>query len=148
MIIRVFEGRLRPGSEHDFMAGERELLSRTDIDGLLGVSIGRRLAGGAMHVITLTIWRDVEALERFAAPTRCQPVFLSGSEDLVETWSLTHYDAVDTPEGDGLLADADVPTPTRACPDASAPPTARLSGRPAPSAGSEARSTSRRGRSA
>ena len=109
MIIRVFEGRLRPGSEHDFMAGERGLLARTDIDGLLGATIGRRLSGGAMHVITLTVWRDAEALERFATSDTSQPVFVSGSQDLVETWSLAHYDAVDTPEGEEALLVPDAP---------------------------------------
>jgi hypothetical protein len=103
MIIRVFEGRLRPGREHDFMAGERELLGRTDIDGLLGVSIGRRLSGGAMHVITLTVWRDLAAIEAFTGPGAGRPVFLSGSEEMVETWSLHHYDAVETPEERDLV---------------------------------------------
>jgi hypothetical protein len=98
MIIRVFEARLRPGREHDFMAGERELLGRTDIDGLLGVSIGRRLAGGAMHVITLTVWRDLAAIETFANRDTARPVFISGSEEMVETWTLHHYDAVETAE--------------------------------------------------
>jgi heme-degrading monooxygenase HmoA len=111
MIIRVFEGRLNPGREHEFMAGERELLGRTDIDGLLGVSIGRRLAGGAMHVITLTVWRDLEAIEAFSGTDVEQPVFLTGGEEMVETWSLHHYDAVETPEE----ADLAVPsTPTTA----------------------------------
>jgi len=80
------------------MAGERELLGRTDIEGLLGVSIGRRLAGGAMNVITLTVWRDLAAIERFAERPGAQPVFLSGSEEMVETWTLHHYDAVDIPD--------------------------------------------------
>jgi heme-degrading monooxygenase HmoA len=100
MIIRVFEGRLKPGREHEFMAGERELLSLTDVDGLLGVSIGRRLAGGAVHVITLTMWRDLAAIEQFARRDTARPVFLSGSEDLVDTWALHHYDAVDSPDTD------------------------------------------------
>ena len=99
MIIRVFEARLKPGREHEFMAGERELLARTDIDGLLGVSIGRRLTRGGMHVITLTVWRDLAAIERFAHASPERPVFLSGSEDLVELWNLNHYDAIDAPEG-------------------------------------------------
>src|SRR4051794_9335796 len=95
MILRVFEGRLKPGREHEFMAGERELLARTDIDGLLGVSIGRRLTQAGMHVITITVWTDLGAIERFAHRNALQPVFLSGSEDLVEGWSLAHYDGVD-----------------------------------------------------
>jgi heme-degrading monooxygenase HmoA len=111
MIIRVFEARLNPGREHDFMAGERELLGRTDIDGLLGISIGRRLAGGAMHVITLTVWRDLEAIEAFSGPDAGRPVFLTGSEEMVETWSLHHYDAVETPEEADLVAPT---TPTTA----------------------------------
>lgn len=111
MIIRVFEGRLKPGCEHDFMAGERELLGRKDVDGLLGASIGRRLAGGAMHVITLTTWRDLAAIERFAHRDPTRPVFLTGSEDMVESWTLDHYDAVDTPDAAGV---ADPPTPTPA----------------------------------
>jgi hypothetical protein len=102
MIIRVFEGRLRAGREHDFIAGERELLSRRDVDGLLGVTIGRRLAGGAMYVITLTTWSDQAALDRFARRDARQPVFLSGSEDLVDAWSLHHYDAAETPGEDAL----------------------------------------------
>jgi hypothetical protein len=65
MIIRVFKARLKPGSEHEFLAGERELLGRTDVDGLLGVSIGRR------------------------------PVFLKGASDLVEWYTLEHFDGAD-----------------------------------------------------
>lgn len=94
MIIRVFEGRLRTGREHAFMAGERELLGRRDVDGLLGVTIGRRLAGGHLHVVTLTVWTDRAAIERFAQRDVDRPVFLTGSEDLVETWSVAHYDAM------------------------------------------------------
>ncbi len=100
MIIRVFEARLRPGGEYDFMAGERELLTRKDVDGLLGASIGRRITGAQVHVITLTVWRDREAIERFVSGRSDveQPVYRPGSEALVETWTLTHYDAVDVPE--------------------------------------------------
>jgi heme-degrading monooxygenase HmoA len=98
MIIRVFEARLKPGREHDFMAGERELLGRTDIDGLLGVSIGRRLSGGAMHVITLTVWRDLAAIAAFSGSPSSDPVFLNGSDEMVESWSLHHYEGVDASE--------------------------------------------------
>jgi hypothetical protein len=110
MIIRVFEGRLRSGREHEFMAGERELLTRTDIDGLLGVSIGRRLAGGAMHVITLTVWRDLAAIEAFAGPQGATPVWITGSQEMIESWSLHHYDAVDAPES-AAVGEAGTPTP-------------------------------------
>src|SRR4051794_28918342 len=92
VIIRLFEGRLRTGHEHDFMAGERDLLARTDIDGLEGVSIGRRLAGGQMHVITLTIWRDRDALERFTHAAVDRPVFTGGSQEFVESWRLEHFE--------------------------------------------------------
>lgn len=101
MIIRVFEGTLKPGREQDFMAGERDLLTRRDIDGLVGVSIGRRLAGGATHVITLTVWRDQDALERFAHSGDDRPVFISGGEELVERWTLRHFEAVDPPATTG-----------------------------------------------
>jgi len=108
VIIRVFEARLKPGHEHDFMAGERELLGRTDIEGLLGVSIGRRLTRGGMHVITLTIWRELADVARFAhADDAASPVFLRGSEDLVESWRLEHYDAVDALDGADRVATAD-----------------------------------------
>jgi heme-degrading monooxygenase HmoA len=98
MIIRVFQGRLKPGSEQEFMAGERELLGRTEVDGLIRVSIGRRLTGGQMNVITLSVWQDRESIERFAQREVDRPVFLMGSEDLVESWSLDHYEAMDSPE--------------------------------------------------
>jgi hypothetical protein len=111
MIIRVFEGRLKPGREHDFMAGERELLRRTDVDGLVGVSIGRRLTGGQMHVITLSVWRDRGSIERFAQRDVDRPVFLTGSEDLVDSWSLVHYDAMDTPGAGAAAGRSDVASP-------------------------------------
>ena len=94
----MFEGRLKPGREQEFMARERELLTRTDVDGLLGVSIGRRLAAGAMQVMTLTVWRDQAAIEQFAALGIERPVFLTGADELVDSWRLNHYDAVDVPE--------------------------------------------------
>jgi hypothetical protein len=83
------------------MAGERNLLRRTDVDGLLGVSIGRRLSGGQMNVITLSVWQDRESIERFAQRDVDRPVFLTGSEELVESWSLEHYEALDSPEAMG-----------------------------------------------
>ena len=98
MILRVFEGRLKPSSEQEFMVGERELLTRRDIDGLLGMSIGRRLAGSATHVITISLWRDREAIERFAHDGIDKPVFLADREALVETWSLRHFDSAEAPE--------------------------------------------------
>jgi heme-degrading monooxygenase HmoA len=98
MIIRVFEGRLKAGGEQEFMAGERTLLLRTDVEGLIGVSIGRRLSGGQMNVITLSVWQDRESIERFAQSDVDRPVFLTGSQDLVESWSLDHYEAMDSPE--------------------------------------------------
>jgi heme-degrading monooxygenase HmoA len=97
MIIRVFEGRLKPGSEQDFMAGERELLRRTDIDGLISASVGRRLVGGSStHVITLSIWRDEAALRNFTDDIS-RPVFLSGHEGNVESWTVRHFDEMDAP---------------------------------------------------
>ncbi len=97
MILRVFEGRLRPGTEQEFMVGERELLTRLDIDGLMGMSIGRRLAGRTTQVITVSLWRDRESIERFAHQDVDQPVFMAGRRELVETWSLRHFDSLETP---------------------------------------------------
>jgi hypothetical protein len=95
VIIRVFRARLRPGAEQEFMLGERELLARTDVDGLLGASIGRRLDGSQLEVVTLTVWRDRAALERFAEADIAGPVFRDGADLLVESWTLDHYDAAD-----------------------------------------------------
>jgi hypothetical protein len=109
LIIRVFEARLKAGSEQDFMAGERELLRRTDIDGLVAASVGRRLVGGRdTHVITLSIWRDEAALRQFTDDTT-RPVYLSGHDEHVETWTIRHFDAVDVPEPLPRLGDEDPP---------------------------------------
>ena len=96
MIIRVFEGRLKPGGEQDYMAGERELLGRTDIPGLTSQSLGRRIGpGGQLHVITITVWADRESLERWVPDAFDTPVYLAGSEDLVESWTLHHFEQVE-----------------------------------------------------
>jgi hypothetical protein len=97
MIIRVFEAQLRAGSEQDFMSGERQLLRRTDIDGLVSASVGRRLvSGGSTHVITLSVWRDEEALLAFTDDIT-RPVFLVGHEGFVESWTIRHFEALDVP---------------------------------------------------
>jgi heme-degrading monooxygenase HmoA len=100
MILRVFEGRLKAGTEQEFMVGERELLTRTDIDGLLALSIGRRLSGDATDVITISVWRDRESIDRFAHREADKPVFMVGGGEVVERWSLRHYDCVEGPEMD------------------------------------------------
>jgi heme-degrading monooxygenase HmoA len=98
MIIRVFEAQLKSGSEQDFMAGERSLLGRTDIDGLLSASVGRRLgSGGTTHVITLSLWRDEAALRNFT-PDWSRPVFIAGHEGFVESWTIRHFEAIDLPD--------------------------------------------------
>jgi hypothetical protein len=100
VIIRVFEAQLRSGSEQDFMAGERSLLGRTDVDGLLSASVGRRLGSdGTTHVVTLSIWRDEAALRRFA-PEWSRPVFLAGHEGFVEAWTIRHFEAGELAEPD------------------------------------------------
>ncbi len=87
------------------MAGERELLRRTDIDGLIRASVGRRLlSGGSTNVITLSVWRDEQAIRNFADDIT-RPVYLSGHEGNVESWTIRHFDALAIPEPARIVDD-------------------------------------------
>ncbi len=97
VIIRVFEGRLRPGTDQEFMAHERTLLRRQDVDGLVHVAIGRRIAGASTDVVTLSVWRDRESFMRFSGGALDDPMFAPGQAELVETWTVRHFDAGDDP---------------------------------------------------
>jgi len=98
MIVRVFRAKVRPGSTADFEAAAREqsipLLRAAG--GLVSWWAGRPL-GETGEFVVVTVWRDLQSLQRFAGPDwQREGVIPAGELPLLEGTVLHHYEVFDS----------------------------------------------------
>jgi hypothetical protein len=63
-------------------------------DGLVHVLMARRLVGTAQEIVLYQEWRDVDAMYAWTGPDIGRPRLLQGAEELVESLTITHYEAL------------------------------------------------------
>lgn len=61
-------------------------------EGLLGYFAGRPLS--EHEFVMISLWRDPEAVERFAGPDPTQAVIPDEEVAVIEHWSVEHYEAI------------------------------------------------------
>ncbi len=94
MIVRVFRATVRSGSADDFEEVVRSIsLTRLrDAPGLVSWVAGRPL-GAAGEFCVLTVWEDLDSLQRFAGPDwQRENVLPAEALPLLEETILHHYE--------------------------------------------------------
>ena len=93
MIIRVFTARIREGRVSDFkrMVQEQSVPWLKGSDGMLGYFPGEPLSESSREFVMVTLWRDVEALKKFAGEQWETPVVTEDEAPIVEEMFARHY---------------------------------------------------------
>ena len=105
MILRIFTARIRAGREAEFerMVREQSIPWLEASDGMLGYLPGKPRDEGQSEFVMVTLWKDIESLEKFAGPDWQTPVVTGEETPLVEEMHAVHYthfgEAYATPEG-------------------------------------------------
>jgi heme-degrading monooxygenase HmoA len=98
MIVRVLTARVRPDRAGQFNALLRQQLPLLrQHDGLVYAKLARQVHPDSEEVILFEEWRDSKSLYGWAGPDINKPRLFPGSEKLVESVSVTHYEALDVP---------------------------------------------------
>ncbi len=96
MIVRVFEARLRPGAEPEFLTALRDdIATARDQKGFISIRWGRRVEDGQAHVIVVSEWRDLESVRTWLGPSYLTPHYAPGEEQLVFDARVRHYEGLE-----------------------------------------------------
>ncbi len=103
MIVRVLTATVKAERAATFNALLRQQLPvLRECDGLRYVKLARRLNGATEEIVLFEEWREPRALYAWAGIELDRPRLLPGAEDMVDTLSIAHYEALDiepdTPE--------------------------------------------------
>jgi quinol monooxygenase YgiN len=97
MIMRIFQVVTRPGKEADFAEFFHEtaipLMKRTE--GLVSVLPGQARHDSPREFSFVMVWRDLDALKRFAGEDYRTPHIDPAEEAMVERRDIRHYDLVE-----------------------------------------------------
>ena len=95
MIVRVFRARVQPGRAEEF----REFFRSKALplvrgqDGLVSAEVGWPLEPDADEFLMITVWRDVDALRRFAGEDWQEARILPEEQPLLRETFVHHYEA-------------------------------------------------------
>ncbi len=97
MIIRVFRARIRAGKVAEFkrMVQEQSIPWLASTDGMLGYFAGEPLSEDERGFAMVTLWRDIESLQRFVGESWKTPVVTADEAPLVEEMVAHHYERFD-----------------------------------------------------
>ncbi|SDZ49463.1 Antibiotic biosynthesis monooxygenase [Jannaschia faecimaris] len=105
MIIRIFQVLVRPGKESAFS----DFFHRTAIplmrgtDGIISVLPGAARPESPREFSFVMVWKDIDALKRFAGEDYQNPHIDPAEAELVQSRSIKHYDLVqNTTHGKGF----------------------------------------------
>lgn len=93
MIVRVFRATAKEGHQSAF----REFLTGTalpmleETDGVESVILGEPFPSNPDEFLVITIWRDLQALKKFAGETWMTPVIDDEEKELLEDFTIHHY---------------------------------------------------------
>lgn len=96
VIVRVFEARVRPGSESAFETALQDDVAVARVQpGLLSIRWGRRVEDGSTRVIVVSEWRDLEAVKTWLGPRWFHPRYAPGEASLVSAAVVRHYEGLE-----------------------------------------------------
>ena len=96
MIVRVFEARLRPGAEEAFAEALRDDVEAAKRQpGLVSLRWGERVERGETHVIVVSVWRDLDAVQDWLGPGYLEPRYAPGEVSLVAHARVRHYEGLE-----------------------------------------------------
>ncbi len=97
MILRVFRAKIRKGREEEFRqkVKEHSLPRLRSQDGMANAFAGGPLSGSESEFVTVTLWRDFEALKAFLGDNWDKPAITPDEVPLVEEMSVQHYQFFD-----------------------------------------------------
>ncbi|HEY8547994.1 MAG TPA: antibiotic biosynthesis monooxygenase [Acidimicrobiales bacterium] len=105
MIVRVWKGWARPGLADRYEAHYRSEVAAhlQGVDGFLGARLLRREADGEVELVSMTYFRDLDAVRAFAGPTYEQAVVEDAARAVLTRFEETvaHFDVAVTIEGAG-----------------------------------------------
>ncbi len=93
MIIRVFSAKIRKGQVDEFkrLVRAQSIPWLQGSEGMLGYWAGEPLDPGENEFVMITLWRDEQALKKFAGPEWQRPAVTQDEEPLVEEMIAHHY---------------------------------------------------------
>jgi quinol monooxygenase YgiN len=97
MIIRVFRAKIKPGKIEDF----KQLVQTQSIpwlmasEGMLGYFAGEPLDRDGTEFVMVTLWRDLDSLQRFVGGNWQTPMVTPDEAPLVDEMLAYHYSRFD-----------------------------------------------------
>jgi heme-degrading monooxygenase HmoA len=105
LIIRVLQGRVRPGQIAHFREQAQQALDDVrQHDGLIHAQVGRQAhADGSEEIAFVSVWRDLEAVYHWLGGTDLlnTPMMSGADPEVLERFEVQHYEAYET-AGAGL----------------------------------------------
>lgn len=96
MIVRVLTARVRSERAAAFHGLLRQQLPiLREQPGLVYVKLARQVGPTDEVVLLFEEWRDSTSLYRWTGPVITKPRLLPGTEDLVDRFEVSHYEALD-----------------------------------------------------
>ena len=93
MIVRVFRASLRPGAEPQFLAASRHNQA-VEWDGLVSRLVAVQMEGERCNTVSISVWRDAEALRAFAGDEPEHPVLAPEDFALLASWTIEHFEVI------------------------------------------------------
>lgn len=95
MILRVARGTLLPNTEaRAFEALRTAARAMTRPDGLEALYIGRKVRDRDVEFVSISVWRDVDAIVAAIGPRWQEVTVLPGLEDCVRDASIEHLETI------------------------------------------------------
>lgn len=97
MILRIFRARIYEERVPDFkrMVQEQSIPWLKESDGMLGYFPGEPWGDKQREFVMVTLWRDLEALKKFAGRDWDDPIVTEDEAPLVEEMFAEHYGSFD-----------------------------------------------------
>jgi heme-degrading monooxygenase HmoA len=95
MILRIVQGRVKPGRSHEFHARVEAALSPIRQQaGLIHVEVGLQRHADAEDYAFSSLWQDLESIYRWVGSNDllCVPAAPGSYEDLVDSCVVQHYE--------------------------------------------------------
>jgi len=93
MIVRIFRAKIREDKVAEFkrMVQEQSIPWLEKSDGMLGYYPGEPFGENSREFVMVTLWRDLDSLQKFAGNDWATPVVTEDEAPLVEAMFADHY---------------------------------------------------------
>ncbi len=104
MIVRMWHGRVpaEKADEYEKFLKERAIPDYQSVEGNISVYILRRDEGDVTHFITLTFWKDLDSIKKFAGSDYEKAKYYEEDKDFLLEFEpeVVHYEVAGSSEGD------------------------------------------------